>query len=76
MVYRLLLTTGILKSILMKMIQNKKDLAKMYELGMVGEKTHSVAIEFYRRALKCYQLILKKQEHYNSDSLIIVHFFR
>jgi hypothetical protein len=29
MVYRLLLTTGILKSILMKMIQNKKDLANL-----------------------------------------------
>ena len=48
------------------------ELAKMYESGILGEKTCPVAIKFYKQALKCYQLALKRQEHQNCDPLIIV----
>jgi TPR repeat protein len=43
------------------------ELAKMYESGMLGEKTRPVSIEFYKQALKCYKLMLEKQPPYNCD---------
>lgn len=51
------------------------DLARMYEEGALGEKTCAVATRCYKQALKCYKLILERQQNNEGNSQEIVHAF-